>query len=368
MGEFSIHFKYASEAVAELDCILSLAFAAHEHKLQRPELTKANKIVIKNGRHLLTDLLVENFIPNDTEMLPEDGRIQIVTGPNFSGKSCYAKQVALITFLAHIGSFVPADEAQIGLTDRIFTRLASKESAAIPQSTFLVDLTQVSAMLRHSTERSLCIIDEFGKGTLGTDGVGLLCATVQQLAKRSCSPKVILSTHFSEILKPQYLLHSRQLAFYTMRVMVFSGPTTLHTWQKNSNGSPKHAANSSLLIDNGEGNDGAVCQLGHEPFIDAEKTAVQQDEELVFLYKLAPGHAAPSFGVHCAQLAGMRQVRRCILNGIPSKQFLQAAKLQICSTKDLMKSDCTPLCKGLVGGLATVGETVQLNEPAYERW
>lgn len=133
-------------------------------------------------------------------------------------------------------------EAQIGLTDRIFTRLASKESAAIPQSTFLVDLTQVSAMLRHSTERqgkaascivavrivvhfdemlqveihkcvwnvyayrrllvlcrSLCIIDEFGKGTLGTDGVGLLCATVQQLAKRSCSPKVILSTHFSEV-------------------------------------------------------------------------------------------------------------------------------------------------------------------------
>ncbi|GAB4818643.1 hypothetical protein N2152v2_005689 [Parachlorella kessleri] len=296
LGEFAADIRHASEAVGELDCLLSLALAARELNLRRPQLTRGNELLIKEGRHLLTELLVDNFIPNDTTLLPDRDRIQVVTGPNFSGKSCYAKQVALIAFLAHVGSFVPAQEARVGLTDRIFTRLASRESAAAPQSTFMIDLSQVAAMLRMSTERSLCIIDEFGKGTLSADGIGLLCATLCHFASQPGCPKV---------LNPQYLPRSPQLAFFTMRVLVDA--TAKHGQQQQPPQWQPGAAGPQQQAGAGSGQQGTAIG-GKTAADDADGQAVEPVNagDLVFLYQLAPGHAAPSFGVYCAQLAGVK--------------------------------------------------------------
>jgi DNA mismatch repair protein MSH5 len=190
--------------------------------------------------------------------------LQVITGPNGSGKSCLARQVALITFLAHVGSFVPADEARIGVADRIFTRVASRECAAVPQSTFAIDLSQVAGMLRAATPRSVCVVDEFGKGTLAADGVGLLCAALRRLSSASpVPPRVLLCTHFTEVLAPEHLPRTPMITFGTM----------------------------SVLLEEGE----------------ADRPA--DGGELVFLYRLVPGRVMPSFGLHCARLAGIKSVR-----------------------------------------------------------
>ncbi|KAG9146746.1 hypothetical protein Leryth_005075 [Lithospermum erythrorhizon] len=168
--QFSVHITKAVNFAAEVDCLLSLALVARQNNYTRPNLTAENLLDIKNGRHVLQEMTVDQFIPNDTKILDE-GRAVIISGPNYSGKSIYIKQVALIVFLSHIGSFVPADEATVGLTDRIFCATGSKFMTA-EQSTFMIDLHQVGMMLRHATSRSLCLLDEFGKGTLA-EGIGL---------------------------------------------------------------------------------------------------------------------------------------------------------------------------------------------------
>ncbi|EFN56890.1 hypothetical protein CHLNCDRAFT_144556 [Chlorella variabilis] len=293
----------AGEAVAELDCILGLAEAARHLNLCRPQLTRANELRIEGGRHLLTEQLVDTYIPNSTHMQAGQGRIQVVTGPNFSGKSCYAKQVALITFLAHVGSFVPAASARVGLADRIFTRVASREAAAVPQSTFMIDLTQIAAMLRLGTERSLCIIDEFGKGTLAADGVGLLCATLRHFAELPCPPRVVL-----EVLRPQYLPRSRQLTFLTMSVLVEGQQQEQQQQQQQqqqrqqADGSGGAAAPAAAGAVTGGGSAAPPQQQQEEG---GQKLAAA--EQLVFLYRLEPGRAAPSFGLHCARMAGVPQ-------------------------------------------------------------
>ncbi|KAL3151543.1 MutS protein msh5, variant 2 [Trebouxia sp. C0009 RCD-2024] len=151
--EYRPQLSRAVAVAAEVDCLLSLASAAREHHYTRPLLTRDNVLHIKQGRHMLTEMVVDNYIPNDTHMTEDEARVQVITGPNLSGKSCYTKQVALIVFLAHVGSFVPAAEATIGLTDRIFTRIASQDSVSVPQSTFMVDLSQLATMLQLATPR-----------------------------------------------------------------------------------------------------------------------------------------------------------------------------------------------------------------------
>eukprot|EP00898_Chlorokybus_atmophyticus_P000112 jgi/Chlat1/1100/Chrsp110S00058 len=281
--ERSDSLQNAAMLAAELDCLVSFAVAAKEYHYARPQLVKDNVCRIKGGRclncdidvmvnercilrktlrrHMLQEMVVDTFVPNHTDLSAE-GRIQVITGPNCSGKSVYAKQVALIVFLAHIGSFVPADECVIGLTDRIFTRIASQESAVVPQSTFMVDLHQVASMLRHATSRSLCIIDEFGKGTLASNGVGLVCGMLKHLAEREpLPPKVLLCTHFSEVLDPKYLPVTPQLSFRTMSV---------------AEQEEEHSSNTSVT---------------------------NTVPSIAFLFKLVPGYVAPSFGIHCARLA-----------------------------------------------------------------
>ncbi|XP_027939207.1 DNA mismatch repair protein MSH5 isoform X4 [Vigna unguiculata] len=230
---------------AELDCFLSMALVARQNNYVRPSLTEENLLDIKNGRHVLQEMTVDTFIPNDTKIL-HDGRINIITGPNFSGKSIYIKQIAIIVFLSHIGSFVPADSATVGLTDRIFCATGSRLMTA-EQSTFMIDLHQVGMMLRHATSQSLCLVDEFGKGTLTEDGIGLLAGTINHFVTCHEPPKVFVCTHLMDLLHGHSLTKSEQIKFYTMSIL--------------------RPDDNSTYID-----------------------------DIVFLYRLIPGHAHHSYG------------------------------------------------------------------------
>ena len=153
-------------ALADLDCILSLAGVAADLNFVKPQIASAEEGVIDivNGRHPLQELIVnDEFIPNDTAM-NNDERVLVVTGPNFSGKSCYARQVGVLVYLAHLGSFLPCDQARISVMDQILVNFGDVETCSVPQSTFQRDLTQMAGILRKATPNSLVIIDEFGKG------------------------------------------------------------------------------------------------------------------------------------------------------------------------------------------------------------
>ncbi|XP_060207298.1 DNA mismatch repair protein MSH5 isoform X9 [Lycium barbarum] len=252
--QFSVHVHKAVSFAAELDCILALALVARQNNYVRPNLTAEDSLDIRSGRHVLQEMTVDTFIPNDTK-ISHEGRINIITGPNYSGKSIYIKQVALIVFLSHIGSYVPADAATVGLTDRIFCAMGSKFMTA-EQSTFMIDLHQVGIMLRHASPRSLCLMDEFGKGTLTEDGIGLLGGTINHFASCYDPPKVLVCTHLTEIFDNSCLLESDRIKCYTMSVL-----------------SP-----------------------------DKDCADV---EDIVFLYRLVPGRALLSYGLHCARLAGL---------------------------------------------------------------
>lgn len=212
----------ASDVCGELDSLLALSQGAQLYKLCRPRVSNDNTISIKGGRHILQELSVSSFVPNDTSLVGgtnfdavddvgildsssvhnacacESGpSMLLLTGPNYSGKSVYLKQVALIVYMAHVGSYVPAESANIGLTDRILSRVTTRETVSRTQSAFMIDLQQISQALSLATPRSLLIIDEFGKGTDSSDGAGLACAVFNHLAGMGSNrPKVIGATHF----------------------------------------------------------------------------------------------------------------------------------------------------------------------------
>ena len=241
-----------SEISGDLDCLLALAQGARQYDLVRPIVTPQNVVKITGGRHILQEMTVGSFVANDTVLVggignsdveidelepssestqmgegasrsgqtstdgsefPEGPSLLVMTGPNYSGKSVYLKQVALIVYMAHVGSFVPAETATIGLTDKILTRISTRESVSKMQSAFMIDLQQISFALNTMTNRSLLIIDEFGKGTdskgmhsnvpphptadCNLDGAGLACGVLEYLTglDHMC-PKIVAATHF----------------------------------------------------------------------------------------------------------------------------------------------------------------------------
>ncbi|MDP2437785.1 MAG: hypothetical protein Q8P67_18750, partial [archaeon] len=217
------------DLICQLDACIALSLAASHFNWVRPELLAQGHgcLQIDAGRHPLLEYCLTQSIPNDVSFDRE--RIKVVTGPNASGKSVFLKQVALIAFMAHIGSYVPASRARISVVDRLFTRISSRESVSVPQGTFMIDLCQVADILNHASSHSLVIMDEFGKGTHELDGQALLAATLRDLLHRhSPPPRVLVATHMDEVFRKQLISGSATaglgpVGYYTMAYHIAKG-------------------------------------------------------------------------------------------------------------------------------------------------
>ncbi|XP_063135078.1 mutS protein homolog 5 isoform X4 [Rattus norvegicus] len=212
------------DLASRLDVLLALASAARDYGYSRPHYSPCIQGVrIKNGRHPLMELCARTFVPNSTDCGGDQGRVKVITGPNSSGKSIYLKQVGLITFMALVGSFVPAEEAEIGVIDAIFTRIHSCESISLGLSTFMIDLNQVAKAVNNATEHSLVLIDEFGKGTNSVDGLALLTAVLRHwLALGPSCPHIFVATNFLSLVQLQ-LLPQGPLVQYLVSDSIRSG-------------------------------------------------------------------------------------------------------------------------------------------------
>lgn len=196
-----------SQYVAYLDALCSLATVAVRNNYVRPKLVEHDKdLIIKDGRHPIVEKLSkEAFVPNDTTLNSTDSKTMIITGPNMAGKSTYMRQVAVITLLAHIGSFVPASFAQIPLVDRIFTRIGASDDLSYGQSTFMVEMVEVANILHNATEKSLILLDEIGRGTSTFDGLSIAWSVMEYLSK-NLKAKTLFSTHYHELTELEGLL------------------------------------------------------------------------------------------------------------------------------------------------------------------
>ena len=241
-------FQAAAEAVATLDVLGGLAQLAVERGYTRPTVTQENVLRITAGRHpVLAEQLREQFVPNDVAMGPDDGRLLIVTGPNMAGKSTYIRQVALLVLMAQTGSFIPAEQATIGLADRIFTRVGAADELTAGLSTFMLEMVETANILNNATARSLVILDEVGRGTSTCDGLALAWAVSEHIALHiRC--RTLFATHYHELTELEELLDGT----------------------KNLSVSVKEWA-----------------------------------DEVIFLHKVVPGGTDRSYGVHVARLAGV---------------------------------------------------------------
>jgi DNA mismatch repair protein MutS len=240
-----------AHALAEIDVYLSLAEVAAQHGYCRPQLNDDDSIHIVAGRHPVVEQAQAEtpFIPNDTEIANHDAQILIITGPNMAGKSTYLRQVALIVLLSQIGSYVPAEAANVGLVDRIFTRIGAQDDLATGQSTFMVEMVETANILHHATPRSLVILDEIGRGTSTYDGLAIARAVVEYLHNnKRCGARTLFATHYHELVEVAQML----------------------------------------------------------PRIRCLNVAVTEEGgKVVFLRKIVPGGADKSYGIHVAQLAGI---------------------------------------------------------------
>ena len=199
VGAQLARIQRTASAVAMLDAVCSLATVALRNRYCRPDMVGDGRIVIHNGRHPVVErLLDEPFVPNDTLLDQEDNRCYIITGPNMAGKSTYMRQVALITIMAHIGSFVPADSACIGLTDAVFTRVGASDDLSAGQSTFMVEMSEVASIIKNATRDSLLILDEIGRGTSTYDGMSIARAVLEHVVKK-IGAKTFFATHYHEL-------------------------------------------------------------------------------------------------------------------------------------------------------------------------
>ena len=241
--------QQTAAAIAEIDVLCALAEVAQLHRHCRPLLNESRLLLINNGRHpVLEQTLIDTkFVPNDTELEPEQSLLQILTGPNMAGKSTYIRQIALITVMAQIGAYVPAESATIGLVDRIFCRVGASDDISRGQSTFMVEMSETALILNHATDRSLVILDEIGRGTATFDGLSIAWAVAEHLHD-TIRCRTLFATHYHEL-------------------------TDL--------------ANTKQAVTN-------------------YNVAVREwNDEIIFLHKILPGAADKSYGIQVARLAGL---------------------------------------------------------------
>ncbi len=189
-------------SVAEIDVYASLAEVADKNSYVCPEVDLSSDIVIKEGRHPVVERFVKDsyFVPNDTFLNTQSDRVMIITGPNMAGKSTYMRQVALITLMAQIGSFVPAKEAKIGIVDKLFTRVGASDDLASGQSTFMLEMNEVATILKNATKKSLIIYDEVGRGTSTFDGMAIARAVLEYTQSKKIGAKTLFATHYHELI------------------------------------------------------------------------------------------------------------------------------------------------------------------------
>lgn len=202
VGAEVLRIQKTAKSIAKLDVFASLAIVAEQSNYVRPKINEKGVIQIKNGRHPVVEKMIPNdmFIANDTLLDDKKNQVSIITGPNMAGKSTYMRQTALIVLLAQIGSFVPAESANIGIVDRIFTRVGASDDLASGQSTFMVEMTEVANILRNATDRSLLILDEIGRGTSTFDGLSIAWAVVEHISnKKLLGAKTLFATHYHEL-------------------------------------------------------------------------------------------------------------------------------------------------------------------------
>lgn len=197
-----LRIQDTAKSIALTDVFASLSLVAQRNNYSRPKMTNKGKIDIKNGRHPVVEKMIVNdmFIPNDTYLDNNSSRISIITGPNMAGKSTYMRQTALIVLMAQIGCFIPAEKAEIGISDRIFTRVGASDDLASGQSTFMVEMTEVATILRNATANSLLILDEIGRGTSTFDGLSIAWAVIEHISNtKLLGAKTLFATHYHEL-------------------------------------------------------------------------------------------------------------------------------------------------------------------------
>jgi DNA mismatch repair protein MutS len=194
-------FQKTSYALSCLDALYSLAETAEKNNFVCPEVDYSPILEIKDGRHPVVELMQNDnyYVPNDVYLDDDKNKLYIITGPNMAGKSTYMRQVAVITLLAQIGSYVPASSARIGLIDRIFTRVGAADDLAAGQSTFMVEMSEVAYILKNATKKSLIIYDEIGRGTSTFDGMSVARAVLEYTASKKLGAKTLFATHYHEL-------------------------------------------------------------------------------------------------------------------------------------------------------------------------
>ena len=204
-----VRIQNTAKAIAELDVINSFAITAVKYDYTRPLITANGKLYIKDGRHPVVEALQRGtpFVPNDTEMDMNNNRVSIITGPNMAGKSTFMRQVAIIVIMAQIGSFVPASAAEVGIVDAVFTRVGASDDLSAGQSTFMIEMSEVSDILKNATKDSLIILDEIGRGTSTYDGMSIARAVLEYIQdKKLLGAKTLFATHYHELTELEELL------------------------------------------------------------------------------------------------------------------------------------------------------------------
>lgn len=280
-----LRIQKTAKAIAKIDAMASMAFVAERNNFVRPSMNTNGIIHIAEGRHPVVEQMITNdmFVANDTYLDNDSNRISIITGPNMAGKSTYMRQTALIVLMAQIGSFVPATSADIGIVDRIFTRVGASDDLASGQSTFMVEMTEVANILRNATKNSLLILDEIGRGTSTFDGLSIAWAVVEHISnKKLLGAKTLFATHYHELTELEGKIE---------------------------------AVNNYCIA------------------------VKEQGDDIVFLRKIVKGGADKSYGIQVAKLAGVPEsvLKRAkeIVEELSEKDIAEKARnLEVAVTRD----------------------------------